>query len=263
MTGNTFAALNRTFAKIYVITLERAKDRQAQFQKSLAGIDYEVVYGVDKQVLSFETLRYAGDYHRERAMKLNRYVIERELTLGQIACSLSHRSIYERMVNNGIENALIFEDDAIPIAANLHRLEATLNDLPNSWELVYLGYTTHEKPISKSREWLYNSLYSVWHGHKYRWRAKDVPYLFPREYSQNLYLAGYHDCTHAYALNLNAAKKLFDLQRPVVYCADSALTHLITRHRLNAFAARAKFFDQADFALGHDGSTSYVVGKEG
>jgi glycosyl transferase family 25 len=260
MPGTAFAPLNSYFAKIYVITLERAKDRQAEFQKSLAGIDYEVVYGVDKLSMSMDSLRESGEYHRERAMKLNRYVIERELTLGQIACSLSHRSIYERMVKEGVPNALIFEDDATPISANLHRLEATLNDLPKHWELLYLGYTTHETPISKPRELLYKALYAVWHGHKYRWRKKDVDFLFPRPFSNHLYKAGYHDCTHAYALSLGAAQKLLKAQTPISYCADSALTHLVTRHRLNAFISRHKFFDQADFTLGHDGTTSYVVG---
>jgi glycosyl transferase, family 25 len=259
MPAHSFHPLNCFFGKMFVITLERAHDRHAQLAEHLAGLNYELVYGVDKKALDFPSLAALGEYVPARAMKLNRYVKERHIPLGHIACSWSHRNLYQRMVDQGIGQALILEDDAVPIGPHLAQLAATLAELPPNWELLYLGYVTHERPIPKIKQWFCRALFKVWHGHAYRWRAKDVEKMYPRPFSEHLYRAGYHDCTHAYAITLAAAKKLLKAQTPISYCADSLLTHLVTRHHLNAFIARRKFFDQADFSLGHDGSTSYIL----
>jgi glycosyl transferase, family 25 len=259
MKQSPYLALNRFFDKIFVITLERAHDRHLTLNQHLAGLDYELVYGVDKQNLNFPDLAHSGEYVPERAMKLNRYVKERHIPLGHIACSWSHRNLYQRMVDEGISKALILEDDVVPIMAHLPKLASTLAELPPDWELFYLGYVTHEQPIAKAKQWFYQLLFRVWHNHAYRWRAKDVEKMYPRPFSVHLYRAGYHDCTHAYAVSQAAAQKLLKAQTPISYCADSLLTHLITRRNLDAYIARYKFFDQADFATGHTGTSSYIA----
>lgn len=253
-----YAVLNRFFDKIFVITLERAKDRHAELAKNLAGLNYELVYGVDKKNLNFADLEVSGVYLSERTFKLNRYVKEKYLQLGAIACAWSHRNLYQRIVEENISRALIFEDDAMPIVSNLPYLPDTLAELPPDWELFYLGYITHEHPIPKVKQWFYKAVFTVWHGHTYRWRAKDVETIYPRPFSKYLHRAGYHDCTHAYAVTREAAQKLLRAQTPITYCADSVLTHLTVRRGLKAFIARHKFFDQLDFITGHDGSTSYI-----
>ncbi len=258
MSNQHLTALNAHFDKIFVITLARAHDRHANIAQSLAGLNYELVYGVDKRDLDWDTLRRTGDYLPERARKLNRYSKERELPLGVIACSLSHRSVYQRLLDSGHERALIFEDDVLPIPQNLPSISAAIGELPTNWELLYLGYITNERPISALRRQYYRLLYSVWHNHVYRWRPKDVDRLFPRPYSPSLYRAGYHNCTHAYAVTREAARKLIDAQTSVSYCADSVLTHLVLRKRLEAFSVRRQLFSQLDFALGHQASTSYI-----
>ncbi len=259
MKAHHYTHLNNYFDKIFVITLERAHDRHRAIEHNLAGLNYEIVFGTDKRQLDFAHLATVGEYIPAKAMKLNRYVKERHIPLGHIACSLSHRNLYQQMVDHGYRNALILEDDAQPIDANLPLLANTLAELPPNWELLYLGYINHEKPIPRIKKLFYRALFTVWHHHAYRWRAKDVETLYPRAFSPHLYRAGYHDCTHAYALSQAAAQKLLKAQTPISYCADSALTHLITRRNLNAFIARQKFFDQLDFAHGHNGTASYII----
>jgi len=258
MSDPNLSSLNAHFEKIFVITLERAHDRHANIARSLAGVNYELVYGVDKRDLDFEMLRRTGDYLPERAAKLNRYSRERQLPLGPIACSLSHRRVYQRLLDCGHERALVFEDDVLPIPQHLPSLANVMRELPANWELLYLGYITNQRPISALRAQYYRMLYSVWHNHVYRWRAKDVDRLFPRPFSPLLYRAGYHNCTHAYALTRGAAQKLIDAQTPVSYCSDSALTHQVLRKRMEAFSVRRQLFSQLDFAHGHQASTSYI-----
>ncbi|MBL0146123.1 MAG: hypothetical protein IPP48_10425 [Chitinophagaceae bacterium] len=59
--------------------------------------------------------------------------------------------------------------------------------------------------------------------------------------------AGFHDCTHAYAVTIDGAKKLLNVQTPVVYRADDLLSATILKGELNAFVTEPKFFDQEVF----------------
>ena len=70
---------------------------------------------------------------------------------------------------------------------------------------------------------------------------------FAKPYSKHLKKAGFHDCTHAYAVTLQAAKKLLAAQTPVVYRADDLLSATILKGELNAYVTEPKFFDQEIF----------------
>ena len=74
-----------------------------------------------------------------------------------------------------------------------------------------------------------------------------VSNLLPKPYSVHLKNAGFHDCTHAYAITLAGAQKLLAAQTPVVYRADDLLSATIMKGELNAFVTEPKFFDQQIF----------------
>jgi glycosyl transferase family 25 len=76
------------------------------------------------------------------------------------------------------------------------------------------------------------------------WTQKMVANMLPRKYSNHLKTAGFHDCTHAYAITLDAAKKLVPIQTPVIYRSDDLLSHTILAGNLKAFVTEPKFFDQ-------------------
>lgn len=79
------------------------------------------------------------------------------------------------------------------------------------------------------------------------WTYKMVNNLLPKPFSTHLKRAGFHDCTHAYAVTLQAAKKLLAAQTPVVYRADDLLSATIMKGELTAFVTTPKFFDQEIF----------------
>ena len=74
-----------------------------------------------------------------------------------------------------------------------------------------------------------------------------VTNLLPKPYSAHLKRAGFHDCTHAYAVTIEGAKKLLAAQTPVVYRADDLLSSTIMKGDLKAFITVPKFFDQEIF----------------
>ena len=79
------------------------------------------------------------------------------------------------------------------------------------------------------------------------WTYKMVANLLPKPFSKHLKKAGFHDCTHAYALTLEGAKKLLAAQTLVVYRADDLLSATIMKGELRAFITDPKFFDQEIF----------------
>jgi glycosyl transferase family 25 len=69
-----------------------------------------------------------------------------------------------------------------------------------------------------------------------------------------LFNAGFHYCTHAYAVSLSAAKKLAAAQTPIVQRADNLLSALVLKGELNAFASRSFLFNQEVFTDNKDQS---------
>ncbi|RYD77389.1 MAG: hypothetical protein EOP53_13080 [Sphingobacteriales bacterium] len=82
-----------------------------------------------------------------------------------------------------------------------------------------------------------------------------VSNLLPKPFSKHLKKAGFHDCTHAYAVTLEGAKKLVKSQTPIVYRADDLLSVNVMKGELKGFVTEPKFFDQLDF---HTAETSKI-----
>lgn len=84
---------------IFVINLARSVERRAAIERHLQslGLAFEVVDAVDARTLSPDTLRtIAGP---------------EQIPVGQVACALSHLSVYERIVSRRIPVACVLEDD--------------------------------------------------------------------------------------------------------------------------------------------------------
>ena len=234
-------ALNDYFDRIYVLTLRRATDRHPVLARTLAGLRYELVYGVDKSDLALDDLQARGVYDDAAARRAHRH--GRGVTLGHIACVLSHATIWRRVLDEGHDRALVLEDDAEPIPGAAEKTRAVLEQLPRTFELAYLGYNLHEKVTLRKRldQAAYVALGAV---RLIRWTPSEAMRLLPRPYSPNLRRAGRHDYTHAYAVTPSAARKLLASQRPVILNVDSGITRLILRGELEAYVAEPKLFQQ-------------------
>jgi glycosyl transferase, family 25 len=236
--------LQRYFDKILIVSVPRFTDRHVRVKQSLAGLSFDFFWGADKLKLDFDKAKADGTYDEQRAKKLQRQ--GKALNSGEIACSLSHRNLYAAMIENNWEKVLILEDDVLPIIENMNDLPAAMEELPQDWELVYLGYLKHEKITAglKVKQFVYKIGSALG---LMKWTYKMVGNLLPKPYSKHLKKAGFHDCTHAYAITVEGAKKLLDAQTPVVYRADDLLSATIIKGELNAYITEPKFFDQEIF----------------
>lgn len=242
--NQTIAFLEKYFDHIFVITLERATDRQAKVKERLEGLRYDFFYGVDKHELNWEKVNQEGIYDDKRARQLNRY--SKGMILGHIACALSHRHLYQHILEKGYQRVLIFEDDAVPLFDRDGELQQSAEELPDNWEVIYFGYSKNEMatPALKRKQVFYSI---ICHLKLIKWSPRMISNLLPRPYSPHIQKAGFHDLTHSYAVTREACMKLISAQTPVVFNADPLLSHLIMNGELNAFITRKKFFTQEQF----------------
>ena len=241
---DTCALIQQYFDKILVISVPRFTDRHRRVEEHLQGLQFEYFWGADKLQLDYDRAKVEGTYDEQKAKKLQRQ--GKALNLGEIACSLSHRNVYAAMIKNNWKRILILEDDVLPLYDNLIALPEVLQELPANWELVYFGYLKHEKVTAglKIKQGFYKILSRLG---LMKWNYTMVKNLLPVPYSTHLKKAGFHDCTHAYAITKEAAEKLLAAQTPVVYRADDLLSSTIMKGELNAYITEPKFFDQEIF----------------
>lgn len=242
-----FEFLNGWADRIFVLSLRRAAERRARVRERLAGLHYRFVDAVDKLDLDRERLVRDRVFDERGTPRAFRH--RGEMPLGHIGCSLSHRALYEEIGRNGWRRVVVFEDDVLPVPGALDHLPDVLRQLPEDWELCYLGYWRSAAPTlgDRMRQALYVGLSPF---RLVRWRPCEAMRLLPRRFSPNLWRAGRHLCTHAYAVSAAGARKLLEAQTPVAFNSDQLLVYLVLRGRLSAYAAEPKVFEQ-DFTAGN------------
>ena len=125
----------RDLPPVWVVNLKESADRREYIEDHLGalGVRYELVEAVNGRGLSRDSLDAL--YSPRAAIS----TIGRELSLGEIGCSLSHLGLYRKMLDEGRDEVLIVEDDAI-ITPDAFRVLAQRDRFPRDWEIVLLGH---------------------------------------------------------------------------------------------------------------------------
>ena len=251
--SNAFHQLNQYFDQVYVLTLERAHERQAAIRESLQGLQYRFFFSIDKQSMHVDALIASGQYDAVAARRHHRY--GKDMQPGQLGCALGHRMIYEDILQQGYQRVLILEDDVEPVPEPEQQLSAILQELPDDWDLLYLDYDKNLSPRPLKQAW-----YHVQHAlGLLKWSHTQIRNLYPRPFSPHLRRAGFHDYTSAYALSAKGAKTLLQLQTPVSYVADNLLATAATRGTVDAFISLPRLFRQRSQGI-HASESSMVAG---
>ena len=130
---------------IFVINLDRSADRLASISAHLQRLklDFTRISAVDGGTLttSQSTLEYCPDK--------NRKTYRRTLSNGEIGCYLSHRTCWQRIVDDHLNVALILEDDAV-LHEHLPELLTTIEQLSMPWGLIKLCDPQKNKKANSS-----------------------------------------------------------------------------------------------------------------
>ncbi len=252
-----FDFFNSYFNHIYLVTIERAKDRHSIIEKELEGLNYELFFGADFKNFSIKELEEKGIYDENLAKQNHRY--SKPIKGGMLGCSISHRMVYEDVIKKNYERVLILEDDVIINQFSFQNFINAMNELPKNWELLYFDYNKNETtPLLGFFKKITYHIQKKFGGIKFTHKA--INNLFAKKYTTNLMVAGLHDFTDAYAVTIGGAKKLFKLQTPVQWFPDHLLAYASSNKLINAYCLKEKIISQTsqtsnpEFSLINDNS---------
>lgn len=128
-------------SKIFVINLERRKEKFLKLKKlaDIIGLEVERFVGVDGDSLTTDHLHDEGirlipDYEN--------MFDQRPMRLGEVGCFLSHYKIWEHIVDHGLDEVLVLEDDVIfqhYFTEMTGSALAEVSSLVKEYDLLYIG----------------------------------------------------------------------------------------------------------------------------
>lgn len=120
---------------IFIVNLKKDTEKKEHMQKlsQKYNLQVEFIEAVDGRAL------YEEDIFKVYSSRMAIEEFGRELSRGEIGCALSHKKIYQRMVDDNISEAVVMEDDILFDKQLLSFLQGTTG-LPKNAELVLLGY---------------------------------------------------------------------------------------------------------------------------
>lgn len=154
---------------VRVINLKRRADRLAAASQLLSAhqLEWKAHLAVDSTGLTWEAIVRDG-VASEQAVKDARLeyptvcrrigTFSPHLTLGAVACAMSHRALWQELVDSAgrpSQCMLVLEDDVDAISLDLR---AALTDLlrqsvlPTHWQVCYLGSHEHSRVVKRSGE---------------------------------------------------------------------------------------------------------------
>ncbi|MBI4749609.1 MAG: glycosyltransferase family 25 protein [Acidobacteria bacterium] len=176
--------MNNQLPPIWVISLQRSTDRRARITRHLTEhkLSFEIIDAIDGRQLTSEQL---AQYDARQAVRN----LGRELVPAEIACALSHLSIYQRMVDQKLDEVLILEDDAV-LQYGFFDVLRHRSNFPKDWELVLL---CHNRAIDSV--WYHHPLVEHFKVVRFARRVmSSAGYLLKQSTARKLLTAGYPVC---------------------------------------------------------------------
>jgi GR25 family glycosyltransferase involved in LPS biosynthesis len=182
--------------KNFLINLERRPDRLYNFNNKTPIKEYSLIYG-------FDGLNTENITDRETIEKLAKF---NNLRKGEIGCFMSHIHIFEKIVEENIDNALIMEDDCI-FCDNFYQIFEKVYKYSFLYDILYLGGRFLPNYVMKSNNFIQCNDNIVQHNYKKDYifnnnnlNGEDLDFRFDTDRT-----------TSCYIISKSAAKKLLDV----------------------------------------------------
>jgi len=245
------ALLNNYYDKIYLVIIERnIPERLDKINESLKGLNFELFKGVDGRLISDVELNQIYDFEKSMFYmdKVSQFRYDKSdkngLCVGNIGCSKSHLNIYKDMIQNDYKRILVLEDDARFNFGTINQIPEILKQMPLDTDLFYWGYRWYdcESILSRVKRKYLIPIKQLLSGKNVQKYISENRIKYPTKQTKQIWNAGYHAGTHAYAITQDTAKKIIQLNDPVIYAADMALAHLVKNKSVKAYIAVPKIF---------------------
>lgn len=175
---------------VWIINLKRDTERLQFMQEQMQRlrIDYRVIEAVDGRSLADDE---KAPYSRTIALR----DFGRELTPGEIGCALTHIRLWKLMIEEGISEVLVLEDD-VHIGIVLIEVLKHRERLPQDYQHINFSTNARQVPFGKFLNDIYRAS-----------KHAERPYL-----------------TSAYLITKTGAQKLLDLVSPLYMPIDNFIT---------------------------------------
>lgn len=216
------------FDEIYLINLDRRRDRLVQFMRNYnnsdmktysinkfnaidgSKIDNETVPITELALLEMKQLETTGFRYKHY-----------QLTKGAIGCYLSHIKVWENIMHNNHNVSLIFEDDARP-PPNFHRIiNNYIKIIPDDWDIILLGKVCNE--CEDRGDYYKVKRFILLHSYLITRKAIEkivrTDTLFPISQQLDSYLSELSDILNIYAVKKDVVRQAItrtDIQAPLI-----------------------------------------------
>ena len=242
--------LNSFFKAIYVISLPRFTTRHKAIEAECCSLNYHLFYGWDREQINVEDLESEDLYAPQLAKSIGR-----PMRVEEVAVAFSHKNLYKHALQKNQFPILVLEDDiGISPSASYEKVKASLRELPQDWDLCYLGYEKHDNlkvwPIYSLLLFFERIVYFVYRGlfvlmsllgRRIGFFARPVQ-KYPRPFARHISRAGVHIGAHAYALSALGCRRLHEKLTPVYMPSDHALDSVCCDAKSKAFVFKQKVF---------------------
>jgi GR25 family glycosyltransferase involved in LPS biosynthesis len=159
-------------------------------------------------------------------------------TDGQKGCAISHKTLWNDMIENRYESILILEDDAILADDFDTKLKNAWYQVPSDYDLVFLGC----RVFCNTEDLLPVTITKV---------TGSEPVLIDEKVQEVKGMMG----THGYILRANVAKIFKDIK--INWHIDNQLSNQIVPYNLNVYSIKPILIDVIDNAGGSNISDTY------
>lgn len=219
--------------KIFIISLERSTERRVHVREQMAklGLCFDFIDAVDGKVLDTNTSKFDHQYC------IDKY--DHSLSNGEYACANSHITAYEKIIKDGLSEAVILEDDFILDGSFPEILDSIQRKAPKKMELTYLFHGKAKSwPIKKH---LVNQF-------------KLAKYISPSKKSKRTIIS-----TVGYLITNSGAEKLLSIAYPIRMPSDYLLGRL-QDHNLKTYGVEPSCIYLSDFDSDIDNVTKRNYG---
>jgi glycosyl transferase family 25 len=126
--------------RVYVINLARSPDRRAYIMAELRkiGLDHEIITAVEGRELDMDDASIVDPSLIARSA----------FPVGTAGCALSHLRVYQKIIEDGLDEALVLEDDIV-LPADLGALADAVAGQLTGAEVALLNYASTPPDICK------------------------------------------------------------------------------------------------------------------
>lgn len=202
--------------KAFVINLDKDTKRLDQFYTTFAGSSYKIE-------------RISGIYGKDVPDNDLSLSCKHLCTNGMKGCSASHRLVWNKIISQNIQTAIVFEDDAYPVSSDYEKeVDQIMLEVPYNFDIINLtniGCHIYVNPLAKiglKILGLYNNNHKL--------------------ISENVCIPEFTSTTSAYIISNNGARKLLRLLPKITGHIDASM---YTQYKfLNIYGAVKNIFTQ-------------------